>query len=139
MGVVDSPRLNRSARGLFRAFMPLPRVSGTNGTKHVGWLAPWSTVAPRACGQAGVQDIGVDPAAVAEAGKPGGEGVRGQAVGAALALEACHEAQADLAVDVAEQPDRAGERALQVRAQLVGQRDGVAPGPFTGPAGGAPT
>ena len=50
-------------------------------------------------------------------------------------VEAGQERQADRAVDVGEQADRAGERVPQVRAQLVGQRDAVGDQVLAGAAG----
>jgi hypothetical protein len=54
-----------------------------------------------------------------------------------LAAEACQERQADRAVQLAEQPDRGGERHGQLRAQLVARRypvpDQVLACPYRGP------
>ena len=74
------------------------------------WAAPSSPVAPRRRGgQAGVQYGGVDPAAVADAGQPGGEPAGREPVGPVLAVEAGQERQADGAVEVGEQADGTGE------------------------------
>ena len=78
-----------------------------------------------------------DPAAVADAGQPGGQAPGGEPVGALLAVEAGEEPQADRAVDVGEQADGAREGALEVGAQLVGERDAVGDQVLASPAGGA--
>jgi len=79
----------------------------------------------------------VDSAAVAHRGQPGAEAFRGEPVGAVLAVEAGQEPQADGAVEIGEEPDRAGEGALEVFTQLVGHGDAVADEVFAGPAGRA--
>src|SRR5512133_2503966 len=71
-------------------------------------------------GEALVQGVGRGAAAVADRGQPGRPSLRGEPVGAVLGGEALEEAQADVGVDVGEQPDRAGEADLQVGTQLVG-------------------
>ena len=83
--------------------------------------------------QPGVQGLGWGAAAVAHRGQPGRQALRGEPVGTILGGEALQEAQADVGVDVGEQPDRAGEHDLQVGAQLVGHRDPVGDQVAAGP------
>jgi hypothetical protein len=90
------------------------------------------------CGpQASVKHSGVDPAAVADAGQPGGESFGREPVGAVVAVEAVQKCQADRAVDVSEQADCAGEDTAEVFAQLVGQADAVGDEVLAGAAGAA--
>src|SRR5256886_2139169 len=88
-------------------------------------------------GEPGVQGGGSDAAAVADAGQPGGQAPGREPVGALLAVEAGEEAQAELAVEVGEEADGAGEGALEVGAQLVGEGDAMPDQILASPAGGA--
>src|SRR5579875_3172711 len=92
--------------------------------------------APGRGGEPRVQGGGSDAAAVADADQPGGEAPGGEPVSAVLAVEAGEEAQADRAVDLREEADGAREGALEVGAQLVGERDSVSDQVLARPAGG---
>jgi len=81
-----------------------------------------------------VQHGGVDPAAVADAGQPGGHALGREPAGAVLGVEAGQERQADRGVELREQADGAGEDPLEVLAQLVGDADPVADEVLAGPA-----
>jgi hypothetical protein len=84
----------------------------------------------RGGGEAGVQELAGLLAAVTVGAQPRVQALRAEPVGGLLVREPGQEWQADRRVELGEQPDRAGEGQLQVRAQLVGQRDPVArPGP----------
>ena len=98
---------------------------GAVGSGGAAWCA----------GEPAVEHRRVGAAAVADAGQPGGQAFGREPVGAVLAVEAGQERQADRAVEVGEQADRAGEHDLQVRAQLVGHRDPVGDEVFAGAAG----
>ena len=97
-----------------------------------------AVVADRAAGgggQPGVQGGGVFAAGVALAFQPGGQPPGREPAGPVLAVEAGQERQADRGIEVAEQPDRAGEGELEVGAQLVAHRDAVTDQVLAGPAG----
>ena len=73
--------------------------------------------------QVAPEPLQVGSVVVADAAQPVVQPGRSEPVGLVLAGEPGQEPQRDRGVDVAEQPDRAGEGDLQVRAELVGHRD----------------
>jgi hypothetical protein len=80
-----------------------------------------------------VQHLGRDLAGVADLAQPGTQAGRGEPVDLGLGGEPLQEREADLGVQVAEQPHDARQHDVQVRAQLVGggdtMLDQVAAGP----------
>ena len=91
--------------------------------------------AGRGGGQARVQGLGRGAAAVADRGQPGRQALRREPVGMVLGGEAVRNRRLIAESMSAEQPDRAGEADLQVRAQLVGHRDPVGDQVLAGPHG----
>src|SRR5215467_2828372 len=111
---------------------------GQEGTGDVGLGSPLGTGGtPGRGGEPRMQGGGSDPATVADTGQPGGEASGGEPVGALLAVEAGEEAEADRTVDLGEQTDGAREDALEVSAQLVGERNAVSDQVLASSAGGA--
>ena len=81
------------------------------------------------------EPVEVAQVVVADRAQPVLQPGAGEPVGLVLAGEAGQEPQGDRGVDVAEQPDRAGQGGLQVRAELVGHRDPGVDEVLAGPHG----
>src|SRR5690625_2123223 len=109
-----------------------------HGAGEVGTGSAIGSDRSAGCGlQVGEQIGGVLATAVADAAQPRGQALDAEPVGAFLRVEAGQEPQADLGVEVLEESHGAGESGLQVRTELVAQRDAVLDQFTTGADGGA--